>query len=287
MAEEMNIPVNKNITSELVDKWHEEHGNSENPRPYMGISMVGHECPRYLWLKFRWAVREKFSGRMLRLFRRGQLEEAQIVKDLENLGCVITHTGDDQAEVYFGGWVKGHLDGIIESGVPEAPKKVHVLECKTHNDKSFQELKKKGVEVAKPLHWAQMQCYMIGIKTDRTLYYAVNKNDDEVYTERVRLDRAAAQDIVRRGEDIAVDPFMPAPLSQDPTFFKCKMCPCWEFCHQTHQTKELNCRTCRFFSPDENGKAMCSRYRIEIPYENQLMACTEYKVHPDLGSHNP
>ena len=283
----MNIPeVKKNITAELIDLWHEEH-EDDRPRPYMGISMIGHECPRYLWLKFRWAVREKFPGRMLRLFRRGQLEEQQFTDDLKRIGCVVTHTGDDQFEVSFGGWVKGHLDGIIECGLPEAPKKRHVLECKTHNDRSFQELKKKGVKVAKPMHWAQMQCYMIGLKTDRALYMAVNKNDDELYCERVYLERSEAQDIIRRGEDIAVDSLMPLPLSQDPTYFKCKMCPCWEFCHYTHQTKELNCRTCRYFAPDENGRAMCSLYRIEIPYENQLMACTEYKVHPDLGSENP
>lgn len=283
----MKIPdVKKNITALTIDGWHEEHQN-ENPRPYMGISMIGHECPRYLWLKFRWAVVEKFSGRMLRLFRRGQLEEAQFVDDLRRIGCIVTHTGDNQLEVSFGGWVKGHLDGIVESGLPEAPKKIHVLECKTHNDKSFQELKKKGVKEAKPLHWAQMQCYMLGIKTDRALYLAVNKNDDELYSERVKLEQTEAQDVVKRGEDIAIDPFLPLPLSTDPTFFKCKMCPCWTFCHQTHQTTELNCRTCRHFFPSEEGNAMCSLFRVEIPYENQLMACTEYSVHPDLGTHNP
>ena len=46
------IPVNKNITAGLIDAWHEQH-QDETPRPYMGISMLGHECPRYLWLMFR------------------------------------------------------------------------------------------------------------------------------------------------------------------------------------------------------------------------------------------
>lgn len=280
----MKIPdVNKNITAGLIDKWHEDHVD-DRPRPYMGISMMGHECPRYLWLKFRWAVREKFSGRMLRLFRRGQLEEIQFTDDLKRIGCIVTHTGRDQLTVSFGGWVKGHPDGIIECGLPEAPKTPHIVEFKTHNNKSFEELKKKGVKEAKYMHWTQCQVYMLGRKLDRALYLAVNKDTDELYGERVKLERAEAQDLVRRGEDIAVDPFLPLPLSQDPSFYKCKMCSCWSFCHQTHQTEELNCRTCRHFSPDSDGRAYCSLYKIKIPYENQLMGCTEYAIHPDLGT---
>ena len=281
----MNIPVTKNETPLAIDRWHEDHA-SDRPRPYMGISMIGHRCSRYLWLKFRWAVIEKFPGRMLRLFRRGQLEEQQITDDLKRIGCIVTHTGDDQFEVDFGGWVMGHMDGIIECGLPEAPKKRHVLECKTHNDKSFQELKKKGVKEAKPLHWAQMQCYMLGLGTDRALYYAVNKNDDEIYTERVRLDKTTAEDIVKRGQDIAVDIFMPQGISKDPEWWECKICPCHDFCHVSHQTKELNCRTCRYFMADD-GRARCELYRMEIPYENQLMGCEDYSVHPDLGRENP
>lgn len=280
----MKIPdVKRNLTTGLIDRWHEEH-QTEGPRPYMGVSMLGHECSRYLWLIFRWAVIEKFPGRMYRLFRRGQLEELQFTDDLKRIGCIVTHTGRDQLTVSFGGWVKGHPDGIIESGLPEAPKTPHIVEYKTHNAKSFAELQKKGVEEAKFRHWAQMQVYMLGKKLDRAFYLAVNKDDDELYGERVKLERPRAQELVIRGEDIAVEPFLPPPLSKDPTFFKCKMCPCWTFCHQTHQTEELNCRTCRHFAPDRDGRAMCSLYRIEIPYENQLMGCTQYAIHPDLGT---
>lgn len=281
----MRIPVSKNLTPQAIDRWHEEH-EEYRPRPYMGISMIGHSCPRYLWLMFRWAVRQTFPGRMLRLLRRGQLEEIQIADDLKRIGCIVTHTGDDQVEVDFGNWVRGHMDGVIKYGLPEAPKKVHVLECKTHNDKSFKELQKKGVREAKPMHWAQMQCYMLGYGTDRALYYAVNKNDDEIYTERVHLERSEAKDIVLRGQDIAQDSMMPEGISNDPTWYECKLCPCWGFCHQTRQTKELNCRTCRHFRATD-GIAACSLYRCEIPYENQLMACTAYMVHPDLGKENP
>ena len=279
------LDLNGYSTVSAIDSWHEKN-NNDRPRPYMGISMIGHECPRYLWLMFRWAVREKFSGRMLRLFRRGQLEEIQFTDDLKRIGCIVTHTGDDQFEVSFGGWVRGHLDGIIECGLPEAPKKRHVLECKTHNTKSFKELKEKGVKEAKPMHWAQMQCYMLGAKIDRALYMAICKETDELYAERVHLDENAAQFYIDRGNDIASDLFIPIGISQDPTFYKCKMCPCWDICHGSRKTQERNCRTCRYFETDREGHARCTRLSLpgtDIPYQIQVSGCRNYSVRPDLA----
>lgn len=279
------IDLTEFMTPSAIDAWHEEHAD-RNPRPYMGISMIGHKCPRYLWLMFHWAVRQSFPGRMLRLFRRGQLEERQIVDDLKRIGCVVTHTGDDQKEYDFGCWVKGHSDGIIECGLPEAPKKKHVLECKTHNDKSFNELQKKGVKEAKYLHWAQMQCYMLGEKTDRALYFAVDKDNDQIYTERPHLDRDEAEHLIERAQDIAVDIFMPMGISQDPTWYECKMCPCWDFCHQSHVCREKNCRTCKFFEAGRDGIARCTRLDPdgpEIPYPIQVSGCRHFVMRPDLG----
>jgi hypothetical protein len=51
-------------------------------------------------------------------------------------------------------------------------------------------LEKKGVKVSKPMHWAQMQVYMLGTKIERALYVAVCKDDDRIYTERVKYDRS-------------------------------------------------------------------------------------------------
>ena len=72
----MKIPDPVNSIENLIDQAHENR--QEKPRPHMGCSILGHPCDRYLWLSFRWAVIEKFKGRILRLFRRGQLEENTI-----------------------------------------------------------------------------------------------------------------------------------------------------------------------------------------------------------------
>jgi len=121
---------------DLIDKSHEDR--AERPRPHYGASQAGHKCDRWLWLSFRWAVQPDFSGRILRLFRRGHHEENWIVDDLKAAGVEISYTGDDQKRVDFGCHISGSLDGIIEGGVPEAPKAKHVAEFKTHSLKSFQ-----------------------------------------------------------------------------------------------------------------------------------------------------
>jgi hypothetical protein len=209
--------------AELIDKHHESQ--QEPPRPHMGASMLGHPCDRWLWLSFRWAVVERFNGRMLRLFRRGQNEEAQIVRDLRAIGIDVQSTGAQQNRVDFGCHVSGSIDGIAESGVPFGDGKQHVLEFKTYNKKSFDKLEEDGVEKAKPMHYAQMQVYMLGTGIDRALYVAVCKDDDRIWTELVQFDKDFAQRLVERGKRIALSDRMPEPLSADPSWHQCKFCP--------------------------------------------------------------
>ena len=134
----MKIPELDSTIQSLIDKYHES--KPDEPRPHMGCSSLGHACDRWLWLSFRWAVKPKFSGRVLRLFRRGHNEESTIVGDLRAIGIDVRNTSAHQSRVDLGCHVSGSLDGVIESGLPEAPKKRHVVEFKTHSKKSFDAL---------------------------------------------------------------------------------------------------------------------------------------------------
>ena len=78
------IPESEHTIQALIDKHHESI--QSEPRAHMGASVLGHVCDRWLWLSFRMAVIERFPGRILRLFRRGQNEEAQVVSDLRAIG---------------------------------------------------------------------------------------------------------------------------------------------------------------------------------------------------------
>ena len=257
--------------------------NPEGPRPHLGASLLGHPCDRWLWLSFRWAVWERFDGRMLRLFRRGQEEEEKVVSWLTQIGCEIHSTGGKQARVDFGAHVSGSIDGIIENGVPEAPTKRHILECKTHSAKSFKELQDKGVRESKPQHWCQMQVYMHGTQIDRALYFAVCKDDDQIYTERVRYDAEAAKALVERGRRLTLTERIPEPLSTDSTWYQCRFCAAHDLCFGSKMTKEVNCRTCALSTPTEESKWLCARYdNAEIPVDAQREGCDGHVLHPDL-----
>lgn len=277
----MKLPEPVHTITSLIDQYHKSQ--AEKPRPHMGCSLLGHPCDRWLWLNFRWAVREEFEGRILRLFRRGQMEEDTIVRDLRAIGIDIRFTGKVQQRVDFDAHVSGSLDGIIESGVPEAPLKRHVAEFKTHSKKSFDDMVKNGVEKSKPMHFVQMQVYMHGTNIDRALYLAVCKDDDRIYTERVRYDRAVAEKYIGRGQRIALADRMPEPLSADPSWYQCRFCPAHNFCHKAEPTKFANCRTCAHSTAKDNSTWRCERHEADnIPVDFQHGGCDDHILHPDL-----
>ena len=273
----MKIPEAENTTQSLIDKAHE--ARKEKPRPHLGCSMLGHACDRWIWLSFRWAVQEEFPGRILRLFRRGQNEEVTIISDLRAAGMDVRGTQD---RVDFGGHVSGSLDAIIESGVPEAPKKRHIAEFKTHSLKSFNDLEKKGVKESKPMHYVQMQTYMMGKEIGAALYLAVCKDDDRIYTERVKYDADVATKAVARGHRIAISDRIPEPLSNDETWYECRFCAGHDFCFGSKTTKHVNCRTCAHSTPLSDSTWHCAKWDDLIPTQAQHQGCESHALHPDL-----
>lgn len=261
----------------LIDEYYEK--NIEKPRPHLGCSIIGHKCDRYLWYSFRWAFIEKHEGRMKRLFNVGHQFEPIIIKDLRDVGVDIR---SPQTRVNFGCHVAGSLDGVIYSGLTESPNKKHIAEFKTHSEKSFNELVKSGVEKAKPLHYVQMQAYMLGTEIDRAFYIAINKNTSELYSERIRLDRVVAEKHVARAKRITMMDRMPEPMSADPTWYECQYCHAKGMCHKGNPTKEANCRTCAHSTPRSDSTWYCERWESEIPTDAQYNGCDSHVLHPDL-----
>ena len=268
-----------NRTVAAIDAHHES--TQEPPRPHMGCSTLGHVCDRWLWLSFRWAVVEPFKGRILRLFRRGQNEEATVVADLQAIGMDVQKTGANQSRVNFGCHVSGSVDGVIMSGMIESTKP-HVLEIKTHGLKSFTDLDKNGVETSKFTHYVQMQLYMMGLKLERAFYFSVCKDDDRIYTERVTLDKAVATKALERGHRLVKDARLPPPISTDATWYECRFCAAHDFCHKTKLTKEVNCRTCAHSTAKEDGTWLCERYEHTLSVDEQRTGCVAHVIHPDL-----
>lgn len=258
----------KNSTKGMIDNpMHEQEH-----RPYLGASALGHSCERYLWYSFRWCFKSEHTSRLIRLFNRGHREEPVLIKELEKIGIKCY---GDQAEFVAGyGHIRGHCDGMADN-VPEAPKTTHLLEFKTMNDKSFKDLKKKGLKESKPVYWAQVQLYMHGLKLTRCLHINVNKNDDELYIERVKYNKDEALELLRKGQDILLSE-TPPRKKYSPTWYECKWCSAKDICHGTSPVQET-CRTCTHANIVQDGKWECALAdNEELTVKRQRVGCTEY-----------
>lgn len=258
----------------------------EAPRPHLGASMIGRECSRQLWYQFRWCITEQFEGRMLRLFERGQREEDAFARDLRAAGVEV-HTIDPRTGQQFrfsviGGHVGGSMDAALH-GIIEAPKAWHVGEFKTHNNKSFSTLIAKGVQAAKPEHWAQMQLYMHWSGMERAFYLAVNKDTDALHGERIRYDRKAAEQLEAKAARIVQAQEPPERIHQDPSWYQCKLCPAAKLCHGK-ALPPPTCRSCLHATPELDGNARwsCALYLRDIPQDKQQAGCDQHRYIPAL-----
>lgn len=194
---------------------------------YLSISELGHPCSRYLWYIFRnYLPKETVTGRVQRIFATGNEQEKRIIDGLQKFTLI----GNCQAEVTA---CNGHLKGFIDAeilGVPEAPKTLHLAEFKSHNDKSFKELKKDGVEKSKFLHMVQMQVYGFLRNLERYFYLAINKNDEEVFVERGEILPAFAKAQIDRADRIITASQPPEKIGK-PDSLECKWCIAKEICH--------------------------------------------------------
>jgi hypothetical protein len=282
----MQVPEPTRSTVAEIYRWREA-GADDGHRPHLGASLIGHSCDRFLWLTFRWARRERFDGRVLRLFDRGKREEAVVIEELRGIGCEVwADDGGEQFRVSaLGGHFGGSMDAVAE-GLPEAPRTAHVVEIKTHGAKSFKDLQAKGVVKAKPMHHAQMQAYMHLAHLKRAAYFAVNKDTDEIHFERLEHDTSDAEALLERAERIITARVPPARLNDDPAWFECKWCPMHALCHGT-AAPEVNCRTCAHATPltqGDDARWLCEHPEREggISVSVQREGCHKHRVIPIL-----
>jgi len=283
-------------TVELIYAHYKAVGDAEPRRGYLGASIVGHACDRFLWYSFRGVVREDTEGRMYRLWQTGHLEEPRLVADLRAIGCeVFTHDAKgEQFAIYdFSGHFSGHLDGVVK-GVHEAPANPHVGEFKTHKHASFSDLKKHGVKVSKPQHWAQMQAYMGHMKLTRALYLARDKDTDELWSERIDFDRAAFNALMARAKRIIDTAHAPVRCSTRADFYVCKMCPAQALCWGLDEKRAVpvpgvTCRTCLHATaetgePGTSAPWSCARYCCRLPTTDVGEKCPAHLTLPSLVS---
>jgi hypothetical protein len=276
MKLDMTAPIVKAIYERYEDNRRTAH------RPHLGGSQIGNSCSRALWYQFRWAYAEQHEGRILRLFETGEREELRVIQNLRAAGCTVWDrdpgTGQQFRYTAVGGHFALSLDGVVE-GLPESSQP-HTLEVKTMSEKYFKVLCNLGVTVAKPVYYAQCQIGMHLSGLDRCLFIVVNKNTDEIYAERLKVDHAFAEELIEKAGKIIFAERPPLGISNDPAWFECKFCPYHSICHDDG-TAELNCRTCAFSTAEAEGWT-CARHKKALDEIDQRSGCGDHIYNPAL-----
>ncbi|MER2505089.1 MAG: PD-(D/E)XK nuclease family protein [Azonexus sp.] len=277
-----NLPAVVSPTGEAIFAAYEADAR-QGFRCHLGASLIGKSCERALWYDFRWTTVASHPGRVLRLFETGQLEETRLVRNLRRTGATVLDVDPDTGRQWrveaHGGHFGGSLDAVALNLI-EAPKTWHVVEFKTHSRKSFADLLAKRVRDSKPQHFAQMQIYMHLTGMTRAMYLAVNKDTDDLYVERVKVDTAYADRLLAKAARIL---FAARPLdrvSEDPAWYECRMCAHAEVC-RGQAAAAVNCRTCLSSTPVEGGW-WCERHQRALSEADQRAGCDQHLYLPDL-----
>ena len=251
----------------------------------LGASQIGRPCGREKWYSFRWAKAQHWEGRMLRLFLKGHLEEPIVGSDLKQIGVdwqpVDPETGEQWEFSELGDHFVCKLDGAA-CGFVESPATWHVVEIKTSSEQAFNKVCREGCAKAKPEHMAQMVTGMGLSGMERAMYIVVNKNTDEIYTERIHYNAKDWKRILQQAKEIifAVEP--PERINESPAHWQCKFCNFASICHDMGGIAEVNCRTCQFSTPLEEGGWVCEAHRTSISYEEQMAGCDDHVRRPGM-----
>ena len=169
----------------------------------------------------------------------------------------------------------GSQDGVA-LGLPEAPKTPHLLEFKTSNNKSFTGLVKNGVMKTKAQHWSQMQLYMGWASLDRAMYLVVNKDTDEIYSERIVFDQREFDRLLARAERIVTATEPAITIGENAEFFSCRFCRFKDQCYNT-EAPQVNCRTCAHATPetDGDGRWSCAEHKKDLTVQDQRSGCRD------------
>ena len=259
-------------------------------RQHLGASAIGRPCERAVWYSYRWASDPKFEGRILRLFRRGQNEEPDVIEDLLAAGFEVTGgpaPGKQWRWSDLDGHFGGSMDGAIR-GLPDDPDEWHVLEIKTHNKRSFEDLQKNSCPTSKPEHYAQMQVYMHLSGMQSALYLAVCKDDDRIHVERYSYRSEYAGELMERARRIIGHTYPPPRISDRPDYYICKWCDHYEVCHQG-SLPERNCRTCKSSAPIADAAWECRSGTVHSgltrDHDGKIIISADRQKAPDCGGY--
>lgn len=239
----------------------------EQPRLYLGMSIIGDPCPRKVWYTFRWACKIELTARIQRLFHHGNVCEDVFIQLLNSVG----HTVVDQQKTIsvMHGHFQGHIDGILE-------KEHALLEVKTHNLKNFQRLTKiRNIRKLWPKYYGQIQLYMHYLGLRKTLHANICKDNDAIYLEEIKYDKTAALLLINVAKDIIFSNTVPPRCGETSDYWLCRFCTYSAVCFGKKPYAQ-NCRTCRH-SRIQKQYWICRKRNKKIKPKKQQKGCANWE----------
>ena len=226
---------------EIIDGSIDKKEKEKEKRKYLGASSLGDPCSRkiqYRYMGEKPDVENPFSPKILRIFEFGHVIEDMAHGWIYNAGFDLRSTDKNGKQYGFSiadDQIKGHIDGVICDG-PVDMAYPALWECKSANDKSFNEYVRKGVAEVNPVYAAQLALYQAYMNLNNpALFTVVNKNTCEIYFELIPFNSMLAQQISDKAVDIlnAVkhNEILPR-IAVNSDYYMCKRCEfrkkCWE-----------------------------------------------------------
>lgn len=273
-ANDIDSPGFLNLLSKRIANDLDEYAAvayDDGHRNHLGASLLGDDCKRKLWYVFRWVKREQFSGRQQRLFQRGHSEENRYLEWLRGSGFQVWSEDEKGAQFrisYANGHGGGSLDAIIKFPPAYGIDMPVLGEFKTNGTGAgFNKLVGDGVQLAKPVHYAQMCIYGSDPVYQFThgAYFNINKNDDSLHVEVIKLDWKLGAALREKGTAVIESQKPPTRISENPTYFSCKYCTFSGICFK-NEPVETNCRSCKHARPVENKGWFCT-----LPAHNAII----------------
>ena len=235
---------------------------------YLGPSLLGKDCDRATWYRWRWYSQVRHKASLLRLFDRGNREEDRIVGRLRDAGIAVWQR-DADGNQYGGQDLDGHLrwrsDGVV--GIGDWPP--GLLECKTMNAKNYAALLRDGQPPRD--HADQMHLYMLYMGLPWGLYIAACKDNDDWFWAGLPYDANRAEFGRIQASNLLAASRPPERIASTPAFYPCKWCDHAQVCHHGAEPVR-SCRSCAHGSPVADGKWACAvlpTYAIRTPQESR------------------
>ena len=268
-----------------------EEAKKPSWRPHLGMSQIGHECDRYIWLTFFWYYVATHAARLLRIFRTGNVTEDVVLGDLAKIPGVTVESSTPEGGQFrlLSSEVpafQGSMDAVAY-GLPEHPDEWVVVEIKSSNKSRFNELKKKGVKASNRQYFDQLQMYMRESGLKRGLFLSRCKDDDQIYTEWLEHDQYYTNNLVDRAKNILSQETAPPKIYDTPDFYKCKMCSAKDVCHSNAELPK-NCRTCTNMNFNRNENTWtCQKHNVELNTTGQREGCEQWLPRPQPSAEIP